>query len=146
MGIKKLLVITAYILIGYQVAVAKDLYRYQDKNGKWSFRDSPPKSSEVAPGSHVKHAPLKASQNNSKLYYLQNKTADNAYQIKFVNGYDRPVEVNLKPDGLRNCTSQPQLPRTFVLKAGEKRHVTTIWPEDKRKPFGFSLTHTHTLR
>jgi murein DD-endopeptidase MepM/ murein hydrolase activator NlpD len=133
------------VISGLQVAEAKKLYRYQDENGKWLFSDSPLKASESDQGKLVSVERLDVNRHNKKLYYLQNKTSDNTYQIKFINGYAGPVEVRLESNVFRNSTSRPRLPTSFVLEAGEKRHVATLWPMNKREDWSFSLRYSHTL-
>lgn len=145
MRISLYFVVFSLVLSTLHVAEAKKLYRYQDENGKWLFSDSPIKDSESDKGNLVSIERMEVNRHNKKLYYLQNKTSDNTYQIKFINGYAGPVEVRLEPNVFRNSTSRPRLPTSFVLDGGEKRHVATIWPENRRDDWSFSLRYSHTL-
>ena len=113
---------------------AKQLYKYQDENGVWHFSDKPPKTDlpvEVRP----------ARVDPTPRLDMRQLGVKNKPDYWFYNHYNGPLELEVTFLKASNITSEPALPRRFILEPREEARLVKIRPADPAKSWDFQLTY-----
>jgi len=122
------------MLVTGGVTFAKQLYKYQDENGVWHFSDQPPKTDlpvEVRP----------ARIDPKPRLDMRRLGVKNKPNYWFYNHYNGPLELEVAFLATSNITSEPALPRRFILEPREEAMLVKVRAVDPAKAWDFQLTY-----
>ena len=114
---------------------AKKLYRYQDENGRWHFSDTPPNTD-----AEVTVERLKVHERDRNV--MVTRTGDKKkFTFQVNNLYPGPVQIEFQLVNPRNVSTEPELPRSFIIPGETKLDVFSVTARDKSQRWGFSYRY-----
>lgn len=116
-------------------AVAQQMYRYQDEQGRWHFTDRPP-----ADGRQAETRQLRSAANDRNVVIKQVGDAAEPL-IHIVNRLHGPVEVELSLAESINVSSHPELPRRLVVPGASEIRALSLRAAQPGQPWRFQLQH-----
>ena len=122
------------------IGSTKTLYKYQDVQGNWHYTDRQPLTGdklEVRQLVETRHlTPAKQQR-----VWLE-KTGDNDSQDYFViNKYPGPIEIEIGWNKQENVQAIPDLPRRFVVAAGQSPPLFKVRVAAQGLAFSYNLQH-----
>jgi len=113
-------------------AQAKKIYKFTDDAGVVHFTDKPPATDRPVQESVVKVEP-------GAMVQLRIDGHDAQRQARVFNHFAGPAQVELSVGDVRNIATDPPLPLTVVMRAGEERVLASLQQADRGQPAGFEL-------
>jgi murein DD-endopeptidase MepM/ murein hydrolase activator NlpD len=134
---KLFIIVLAFGFFSHQL-LAKKLYKYKDEQGLWHYSDKQPKTQQP-----VEVRQLKAA--NKRYLWLQ-KTGDKQKPEYFIiNNYPAPVEVEVKLNQAKNVTSNPRLPKRFVIQPGQSDTLFQMTGTNQYKSWAYTLEYQYIV-
>ncbi|MFT5139756.1 MAG: murein DD-endopeptidase MepM/ murein hydrolase activator NlpD [Lysobacterales bacterium] len=117
------------------IAMAGDLYKWQDEEGNWHFSDRPP-----VDGSQFDFVELPAE---PKAMASMRKTGSKQNpSYEFFNHYHGPAELEVRLKIADNIASEPPLPTRTILPGQTEVRVVTFSADDPEQGFRFQMAYT----
>ncbi len=110
----------------------KQLYKFQDENGRWQFTDLAPVTDQP-----VQSYPLRVAQKDKIV--VSSRGPDSEHELYIYNSYYGPVEVILDFTKVRNVIAQPPLPHRFVIPARREIRAVGLKVADKGRGFDYKI-------
>ncbi len=117
---------------------AKKLYKYQDEKGHWHYSDKPPKTNK-----QVEVRQLKAARR--RYVWLEKTGKKDKPQYFVINNYPAPIEIEIQFSEHRNVTSNPQLPRRFIVQPGRSNTLLAMRAVNEYKSWRYGLRYFYTI-
>lgn len=128
-GIFALLVVTLATVLW-----AKQMYKWQDKDGIWHYSSTPPTDGSQAVSRPVYTEP-------EKRVTMRKTGSDHAPEYIFTNGFHGPIQLEIQLTEANNVVSTPELPKRFTLRANQEAKLVTIKGKDQRKAWSYRLKY-----
>lgn len=122
------------LLMAAQVALAGDLYKWQDEQGLWHFSDMPPAGEAAFETFAVPNEPR-------PMLSMRRAGTERQPVHVFFNHYWGAAEVELRLAESSNIRSEPALPARFVLPGQAEQALVTLGPRDERLGFSYRLVY-----
>ena len=119
-------------------AQAKQLYKFQDEQGRWHFSDTPPATERP-----VETQTIDVEHKDKISINRRGPEADHALYI--YNSYHGPVEVTLSFSQASNVDARPPLPHRFLVPARQEIQAVSLRMADKRRGFAYHIGATALL-
>ncbi|MDX1605225.1 MAG: M23 family metallopeptidase [Candidatus Competibacterales bacterium] len=118
---------------------AKQLYRYQDNQGRWHFSDRPPADNRPVETQRltVTHASRQVS--------MRQRGTEREPVFHVVNEYHGPIEIELELLEGRNISADPSLPRRMVVPGVSEARVVGLSPIQDGRGMSYRLQHRYML-
>lgn len=129
----------AYFLLPLLVALlmaapsqAKQLYKFQDEDGRWHFTDVAPVTAQPVQSRAVQVA-------RKDKIVISSRGPDAEHDLYIYNSYYGPVEVILDFTQVRNVVAQPPLPHRFVVPPRREIRAVGLKVADKGHAFQYKI-------
>lgn len=117
---------------GCALALAGDMYKWQDADGVWHFSDRPPAAGEAFDTFEVPAEPR-------EMVSLRRVGSEREPTYVFFNHYHGPAELEVHLAEARNVRTEPALPARFVLPGQAERYLVELRAVDARQGFRYRL-------
>ena len=124
--------LTAALLLAPVMAVAKNIYKYEDENGILHFTDRPPGESVQFETVYMEREP------EPRIRMRQEGTRESPVYMVF-NDFWGPVEIELKLAEAVNVITEPSLPARFVVPGQKEQALVGLGALDPRLGFQYRL-------
>ena len=129
---KLILCLATTLMLLPTVAMAKNIYKYQDENGIWHFTDK-------APAEDVEFETVYMEREPEPRIRFKRDGSNDTPVYKLFNDFWGPVEVELRFEEAVNVLSEPSLPARFVIPAQTEQTLVGIGALDERQGFSYRL-------
>lgn len=123
----------AALLLVPAVSAAKNIYKYQDKDGIWHFTDR-------APAQEVPFETVYMEREPEPRVSLRREGSKQSPVYIVFNDYWGPVEVELKLVDAVNVLSEPPLPARFVVPGQQEQTLVGLGAMDQTQSYQFRLS------
>jgi murein DD-endopeptidase MepM/ murein hydrolase activator NlpD len=120
------------VVLATAPVTAKNIYKYQDKNGIWHFTDQAPEDDTPFETVYMER------EREDRVKLRQEGTKQNPLYYVF-NDYWGPVQVELRLSDEMNVLSEPPLPERFVVPGQEEQLLVGIGALDTSRGFQYRL-------
>lgn len=121
------------VLMTATASQAKQLYKFQDEDGRWQYTDIAPATDQP-----VQSHPVRVAQKDKII--VSSRGPDAEHELYIYNSYYGPVEVILNFTQARNVVAQPALPHRFVIPARREIRAVDLKVADKARGFDYKIT------
>lgn len=136
--VKVSLIVFIFLSLCSFQSIGKKLYKFQDKQGHWTFTDKPPITEQKVA---IEQLDVK---NKQRIWLLQSGDKQQpTYYIR--NDYAGPVEVEIIFSIVENAYSTPQLPHRFIVQSGQSSNLFQINSINKTKPWRVGFKYSYTI-
>jgi murein DD-endopeptidase MepM/ murein hydrolase activator NlpD len=118
------------------LALAGDLYKWQDEEGVWHFSDKPPKSKQQVFESMALPA------EPSPMVTMRKAGSRQEPVHLFINHYLGPAELEIRLNIADNIRSQPPMPARIVLPPHEEIQAVQFFADNPKEGFRYQLAYT----
>ncbi len=124
--------------------MAKTLYKYQDAQGNWHYTDKQPLAGEKLEARQLVETRRLTPATQQRVWL--EKTGDNESQDFFViNKYPGPIEMEVSWSKQENVQAIPDLPKRFVLGAGQSPPLFKIRQAARGLAASFGLQQRYVI-
>lgn len=126
------------LLLISTTGIAKKLYKYQDKQGRWYFSDKAPTTERPVEVRQLK--PVRKQR-----VWLEKTGVESSPDFFIINQYPGPIEVAVDWRERHNLTAIPELPHRFAVESGRSDSLFRVMANDQAKESHFTLEYRYVV-
>jgi murein DD-endopeptidase MepM/ murein hydrolase activator NlpD len=117
------------------LAVAGDLYKWQDEEGNWHFSDRPPTTGTEYEVQEIPAEP-------KPMVSMRKTGKEREPEYLFFNHYYGPAELEIRLKVAENISADPYLPARVVLPGQSEKKVISFKASDPQQGFRYQMAYT----
>ncbi len=133
LALRRSVIIVACCLLPL-LAVAGDIYKWEDDSGVWHFSSTPPES-------EITYATVETPVSPHQLVRMTQHGTKQEPEYAFFNNLWGPVEIELSLPTSENIISDPPLPARAVLQGRSEKRLLKIKGRDLTKAYRYQLAY-----